>query len=72
MHNEDVVAGIRTPKKITEMEKDFPKCYKELVDIYTKLELHYHDMQDIEFTFWEIKKMILGISRIFLKIFFFH
>ncbi|MBC8133207.1 MAG: pyruvate, phosphate dikinase [Deltaproteobacteria bacterium] len=47
---EDVVAGIRTPQKIVELEKTFPKAYKELLDIRKKLEKHYHDMQDVEFT----------------------
>jgi pyruvate,orthophosphate dikinase len=47
---EDVVAGIRTPQKIVELDKTFPKAYKELLDIRKKLEKHYHDMQDIEFT----------------------
>src|SRR3954452_19020605 len=47
---EDVVAGIRTPQKIVELEKNFPKAYKQLLDIRKKLEKHYRDMQDIEFT----------------------
>jgi pyruvate,orthophosphate dikinase len=47
---EDVVAGIRTPNKVEELEKILPKVYQELVDIRTKLEEHYHDMQDFEFT----------------------
>src|SRR4051812_45779223 len=47
---EDVVAGIRTPEKIVELEKTFPKAYKQLYDIRKKLEKHYRDMQDIEFT----------------------
>lgn len=47
---EDVVAGIRTPVPIAEMEKLMPQAYKELCDIYAKLEKHYRDMQDIEFT----------------------
>jgi pyruvate,orthophosphate dikinase len=47
---EDVVAGIRTPQKIIELEKTFPKAYKQLLDIRKKLEKHYRDMQDIEFT----------------------
>ena len=47
---EDVVAGIRTPNKIVELEKTFPKAYKQLYDIRKKLEKHYKDMQDIEFT----------------------
>jgi len=47
---EDVVAGIRTPRPIEELKKIVPKIYKELTDIYKKLERHYKDMQDIEFT----------------------
>jgi pyruvate,orthophosphate dikinase len=47
---EDVVAGIRTPKKIAELQKDMPAVYKQLEDIRTKLEQHYRDVQDIEFT----------------------
>ncbi len=47
---EDVVAGIRTPKPISELEKDMPAVYKQLRDITSKLEKHYQDMQDFEFT----------------------
>jgi len=47
---EDVVAGIRTPEPIARLEKDMPQIYKELVQIRAKLEKHYRDMQDIEFT----------------------
>lgn len=59
---EDVVAGIRTPRSINKahakehgnteasLEELMPKAYQDLVDIYTKLEKHYRDMQDIEFT----------------------
>jgi pyruvate,orthophosphate dikinase len=47
---EDVVAGIRTPEKIVALEKTFPKAYKDLLDIRKKLEKHYREMQDIEFT----------------------
>jgi pyruvate,orthophosphate dikinase len=47
---EDVVAGIRTPQKIEELGKVLPVAYKELLDIRKKLEKHYKDMQDIEFT----------------------
>ncbi len=59
---EDVVAGIRTPQNITKkdrvesggtapsMEESMPEVYQHLVEIYKKLELHYKDMQDIEFT----------------------
>src|SRR5450432_3020239 len=47
---EDVVAGIRTPEKIEALGLIMPKAYKELLDIRKKLEKHYKDMQDIEFT----------------------
>jgi len=47
---EDVVAGIRTPKKLEEMKDEFPKIYDELRKTMEKLENHYRDMQDIEFT----------------------
>ena len=47
---EDVVAGIRTPKKVEELGMVQPKVYKQLVDIRSKLEKHYKDMQDFEFT----------------------
>jgi len=47
---EDVVAGIRTPKKLEEMKDEFPKIYDELRKTMEKLENHYKDMQDIEFT----------------------
>jgi pyruvate,orthophosphate dikinase len=47
---EDVVAGIRTPQPITELEKVMPHAYKELRAITTRLERHYKDVQDFEFT----------------------
>jgi pyruvate,orthophosphate dikinase len=47
---EDVVAGTRTPKKISEMAKEMPTVYKELESTALRLEKHYKDMQDIEFT----------------------
>ncbi|MDD3084058.1 MAG: pyruvate, phosphate dikinase [Candidatus ainarchaeum sp.] len=47
---EDVVAGIRTPKHVEELKKIFPKVYDELVEIRSKLESAYKDMQDFEFT----------------------
>ncbi len=47
---EDVVAGIRTPKHISDMKTELPKAYKSLTDSVDKLEKHYRDMQDIEFT----------------------
>ena len=47
---EDVVAGIRTPQPISKLEEDLPECYKEFMDIAHRLENHYRDMQDMEFT----------------------
>ncbi len=47
---EDVVAGIRTPKPIKEMEKELPQAFEELKRVYEILEKHYKDMQDFEFT----------------------
>lgn len=47
---EDVVAGIRTPQPIAKLEEQNPEVYKEFVAIATKLEDHYKDMQDMEFT----------------------
>ncbi|MFO0929063.1 MAG: pyruvate, phosphate dikinase [Gemmataceae bacterium] len=47
---EDVVAGIRTPKKIAELDKEMPAVYKQLLEVRKKLEDHYKDVQDIEFT----------------------
>ncbi|MCL2718404.1 MAG: pyruvate, phosphate dikinase [Lachnospiraceae bacterium] len=47
---EDVVAGIRTPQPISEMEKGWPECYKRFIEITQILEKHYKDMQDMEFT----------------------
>jgi pyruvate,orthophosphate dikinase len=47
---EDVVAGIRTPKPIIEMEKELPQVFEELKKVYEILEKHYKDMQDFEFT----------------------
>ena len=47
---EDVVAGIRTPQPITKLEQDLPECYKQFMEIAMKLEAHYRDMQDMEFT----------------------
>jgi pyruvate, orthophosphate dikinase len=50
---EDVVAGIRTPQPIAEMERWFPEAHEELVETMRKLEEHYREMQDIEFTIEE-------------------
>lgn len=47
---EDVVAGIRTPKPISELKKEMPEIYEQLVGIAEKIERHYREMQDIEFT----------------------
>jgi pyruvate, orthophosphate dikinase len=47
---EDVVAGVRTPMKITEMENKFPAAFAQFKDVCQKLEDHYRDMQDMEFT----------------------
>ena len=47
---EDVVAGIRTPEVIEQMAQRFPPAYKQLVETYQRLERHYRDMQDLEFT----------------------
>jgi pyruvate,orthophosphate dikinase len=47
---EDVVAGIRTPKDLEDMKNDWPGVYDELIKVFEKLEKHYKDMQDVEFT----------------------
>ncbi|MDQ2871864.1 MAG: pyruvate, phosphate dikinase, partial [Candidatus Eremiobacteraeota bacterium] len=47
---EDVVAGIRTPEKISDLEDSQPAVYRQFVEIADKLERHYRDMQDLEFT----------------------
>ena len=47
---EDVVAGVRTPMHISEMEYKFPEAFKQFKDVCKRLENHYHDMQDMEFT----------------------
>ncbi|HEX9329559.1 MAG TPA: pyruvate, phosphate dikinase, partial [Reyranella sp.] len=56
---EDVVAGIRTPKKIAELQKDMPEVYKQLLDVRARLEKHYRDVQDIEFTIQKGKLWML-------------
>ena len=56
---EDVVAGIRTPQAIDTLKKVNPKVYDQLCSIREKLEKHYHDMQDIEFTIQEGKLYML-------------
>ena len=56
---EDVVAGVRTPQPITKLAEDLPECYKEFMEIAHKLEDHYRDMQDMEFTIQEGKLYFL-------------
>jgi pyruvate,orthophosphate dikinase len=56
---EDVVAGIRTPMPVSELDKQNPEIYKELVDTCDKVEKHYKDMQDMEFTIQNNKLYIL-------------
>jgi pyruvate,orthophosphate dikinase len=56
---EDVVAGVRTPKPIAKMAKDLPKSHKELLVIRMKLEKHFRDVQDVEFTIEEGKLWML-------------
>jgi pyruvate, orthophosphate dikinase len=56
---EDVVAGIRTPQPISELEKVLPKAYKELRTITTRLEKHYKDVQDFEFTIQDERLFML-------------
>ena len=56
---EDVVAGIRTPLHLKELESIMPEVYSQLLDVRTKLEKHYKDMQDIEFTIEDGKLYIL-------------
>ena len=55
---EDVVAGVRTPMPIAQMEQEFPEAYTEFVKVCEILENHYHDMQDMEFTV-ENKKLYM-------------
>lgn len=59
---EDVVAGIRTPKPIVELENIMPETYQQFVDLCNLLEKHYRDMQDIEFTI-ENKKLYVLQTR---------
>ncbi|MDO5411514.1 MAG: pyruvate, phosphate dikinase, partial [Lachnospiraceae bacterium] len=56
---EDVVAGVRTPQPITQLENDLPECYAQFMDLAMKLENHFHDMQDMEFTIEEGKLYFL-------------
>ena len=56
---EDVVAGVRTPQPISKLAEDMPECYKEFMELANKLENHYRDMQDMEFTIQEGKLYFL-------------
>lgn len=56
---EDVVAGVRTPQPISKLEEDLPECYKQFMELALKLENHYRDMQDMEFTIEEGKLYFL-------------
>ena len=59
---EDVVAGVRTPQTIDQLQQVMPKVYDQFVDICNKLEYHYRDMQDMEFTI-EDKKLYMLQTR---------
>ena len=56
---EDVVAGVRTPQPITQLQKDLPECYNQFMELAQNLENHFHDMQDMEFTIEEGKLYFL-------------
>ena len=56
---EDVVAGVRTPPPFSKLAEDLPECYKEFMDLAIKLENHFRDMQDMEFTIEEGKLYFL-------------
>jgi len=56
---EDVVAGIRTPRPVAEMESDMPEMFEELKKVYTTLDTHYRNMQDFEFTIQEGELFVL-------------
>lgn len=56
---EDVVAGVRTPQPISKLAEDLPECYEQFMEIANKLEDHYKDMQDMEFTIQEGKLYFL-------------
>src|SRR6185295_17883843 len=60
---EDVVAGIRTPRPIEEMERELPAAYASLREIMTRLERHYRDVQDFEFTIEEGRLFMLQTRR---------
>ncbi len=56
---EDVVAGVRTPQPISQLEQDMPECYAQFMELAMKLENHFRDMQDMEFTIEEGKLYFL-------------
>src|SRR3989440_9865618 len=56
---EDVVAGVRTPQPVIELEKEMPKCYAELLKVRATLEKHFKDVQDVEFTIQDGKLFML-------------
>ena len=56
---EDVVAGVRTPQPISKLAEDLPECYEEFMNLAMKLENHFRDMQDMEFTIEEGKVYFL-------------
>ncbi len=59
---EDVVAGVRTPSPISKLQEELPEVYNQFLDIVDRLEKHYHDMQDMEFTV-ENKKLFMLQTR---------
>ena len=60
---EDVVAGVRTPMPIAQMEQEFPEAYADFLNVCETLENHYHDMQDMEFTVENKKLYMLQCSN---------
>jgi pyruvate,orthophosphate dikinase len=56
---EDVVAGVRTPQPVVELKKLMPKCYAELLKVRSRLEKHFRDVQDVEFTIQDGKLFML-------------
>ncbi|OGQ04592.1 MAG: pyruvate, phosphate dikinase [Deltaproteobacteria bacterium RIFCSPLOWO2_12_FULL_44_12] len=60
---EDLVAGVRTPEPLEQLQKTLPHCYQELLTFYQKLERHYRDMQDMEFTIQKGKVWMLQTRR---------
>jgi len=56
---EDVVAGVRTPHPLADMKRDMPECYEQLHEVFAKLEEHFKDVQDVEFTVEEGKLYML-------------